>query len=76
MRSFVGGASAPMLFAQIAGIDPIGSKSIGAEAPPTKDFGLARRSALAPLSVSSPSLMPASTPRPAPCRPLHGARNR
>nr|WP_285222352.1 DUF6053 domain-containing protein [Lysobacter sp. ISL-52] len=35
MKSFVGGASAPMPFDQFAAI---GKKSIGAEAPPTKDF--------------------------------------
>ncbi|MGO1070101.1 DUF6053 domain-containing protein [Lysobacter sp. CA199] len=34
-RSFVGGASAPTLFDQIAAI---GKNSVGAEAPPTKDF--------------------------------------
>ncbi|WP_345777799.1 DUF6053 domain-containing protein [Lysobacter sp. ISL-52] len=35
LKSFVGGASAPMPFDQFAAI---GKKSIGAEAPPTKDF--------------------------------------
>ncbi|MGO4263138.1 DUF6053 domain-containing protein [Lysobacter sp. TAB13] len=43
-KSFVGGASAPMLSAPIASANrfrrfkAIGAKSIGAEAPPTKDF--------------------------------------